>query len=226
MAALGGFEDAALQQTGPGNDRRALAGDPAWRDYTLTLKARKLGGAEGFLVLFHVQDDNNWLWWNVGGWGNSQHAIEQCADGGKSTLGRSVPGSVETGRWYDLRLELKGSSICCFLDGKQIHNVTDSRALRPLHVVAGRAERSGDIILKTVNVSNLDYDTDIRLQGVKQVGAPGRATVLTSADAADENTLEQPVKVAPVEQVIPEAATGFRHTFPAHSVTVLRVKAE
>jgi len=221
-----GVEDGALRQTGPGNDRRALAGDPAWRDYTLTLKARKLGGAEGFLVLFHVQDDNNWLWWNVGGWGNSQHAIEQCADGGKSTLGRSVRGAVETGRWYELRIELKGASIRCFLDGKQIHDVRDSRTLRPLHVVAGRSERSGDIILKTVNVSDLDYDTDIRFGGVKQVRAPGRATVLTSPDPADENTLDQPMKVAPVEQVIQEAATRFWHTFPAHSVTVLRVKVE
>jgi alpha-L-arabinofuranosidase len=221
-----GVKDGALRQTGPGNDRRALAGDPAWRDYTLTLKARKLGGAEGFLVLFHVQDDNNWLWWNVGGWGNSQHAIEQCADGAKSTLGPSTRGSVETGRWYELRIELKGANIRCFLDGKQIHEVRDSRALRPLHVVAGRSERSGDIILKTVNVSNLDYDTDIRFDGVKQVRAPGRATVLTSHDPADENTLDQPMKVAPVEQAIRDAAAGFRHTFPAHSVTVLRVKAE
>jgi alpha-L-arabinofuranosidase len=97
---------------------------------------------------------------------------------------------------------------------------------RPLHVVAGRSESSGEIILKTVNVSNLDYDTDIRLEGVKEVRGPGRAIVLSSADPADENTLEQPMKVAPVEQVIQDAATAFRHTFPAHSVTVLRVKAE
>lgn len=216
----------ALRQTGPGQDRRALAGDPAWRDYTLTLKARKLGGAEGFLVLFHVRDDDNWLWWNVGGWGNSQHAIEQCADGGKSTLGPSVRGSVETGRWYELRVELKGPEIRCFLDGQQIHKVTEAWARRPLHVAAGRCESSGDLVLKTVNVSNLDYDADIRFDGLKQVRAPGRATVLTSADPADENTLDQPRKVAPVEQVIQDAATNFRHTFPAHSLTVLRVKAE
>jgi alpha-L-arabinofuranosidase len=226
---FGGAWDAkegALQQTGGGNDRRALAGDAAWRDYTLTLKARKLGGAEGFLILFHVQDDNNWLWWNVGGWGNSRHAIERCSDGGKSTLGPDVSGSIETGRWYDLRIELKGTGIRCFLDGKLVHDVTDSRALRPLHVVASLAEHSGEIILKTVNVSALDFDTDIRLEGVKQVSAPGRAMVLTSPNPADENTLDQPMKVAPVAQAVPDAATAFRHTFPAHSVTVLRVKAE
>jgi hypothetical protein len=29
---------------------RALAGDRDWTDYTLTLKARKISGAEGFLI--------------------------------------------------------------------------------------------------------------------------------------------------------------------------------
>ena len=112
-------KEGALQQTGGGTDRRALAGDAAWRDYTLTLKARKLGGAEGFLILFHVQDDNNWLWWNVGGWGNSRHAIERCSDGGKSTLGPDVSGSVETARWYDLRIRTEGDRHPLF-PGRQI----------------------------------------------------------------------------------------------------------
>lgn len=219
-------KEGALQQTAPGTDRRALAGDAAWGDYTLTLKARKLGGAEGFLILFHVRNDDNWFWWNVGGWGNSRHALEQCVDGGKSTLGRDVAGSVETGRWYDLRLELKGANIRCFLDGKQIHNATDSHVLRPLHVVAGRSDRSGEIILKTVNVSNSDYDTEIKLDGVKQVRPQGQATVLSSADPADENSIAAPLKVVPVQQELQNAAASFHHTFPANSVTVLRLKAE
>ena len=31
----------------------AIVGDPTWTDFTYTLKARKLSGDEGFLVLFH-----------------------------------------------------------------------------------------------------------------------------------------------------------------------------
>jgi alpha-L-arabinofuranosidase len=215
-----------LQQNAGGSDRRALAGDPAWRDYTVSLKARKLGGAEGFLILFHVQDDNNWLWWNLGGWGNTRHAIEQCVDGGKGPLGQSVAGSIETGRWYDIRIELNGPNVRCYLDGQCIHDTRDSRALKPLHAVASRDQRTGEIILKTVNVAPVAYDTDIRLNGVKQVEASGTATVLTSANPADENTLEQPHKVAPATQVIHNAAANFRYTFPANSVTVLRIKTE
>ena len=101
--------EGTLRQTQGGVDFRSTAGEPGWSDYTYTLKARKLGGAEGFLILFHVRDRDNWVWWNIGGWGNRQHAIEQCEGGAKSIAGQAVPGTVATGRWYDIRIELSGA---------------------------------------------------------------------------------------------------------------------
>jgi len=32
------------------------------------------------------------------------------------------PGFIETGRWYDIRVQVKGTCIKCWLDGKLIHN--------------------------------------------------------------------------------------------------------
>ena len=49
--------------------------------------------------------------------------------------------------------------------------------------------------------------------------------MLTSADPADENTLEEPTKVAPVRKEIP-CGTSLRETFPGNSLTVLRVKVK
>jgi alpha-L-arabinofuranosidase len=46
--------DGAISQTGNEPGAMLLAGDPAWKDYTLSLKARKTGGSEGFLILFHT----------------------------------------------------------------------------------------------------------------------------------------------------------------------------
>jgi hypothetical protein len=46
--------EGALRQTGDAQGARILAGDPQWTDYTLSLKARKLGGMQGFLILFQV----------------------------------------------------------------------------------------------------------------------------------------------------------------------------
>jgi alpha-L-arabinofuranosidase len=220
------LKDGALQQTAGGSNRRVIVGDAAWTDYTLSLKARKLGGAEGFLILFHVQDENNWLWWNIGGWGNTKHAIEQSLDGGKAILGRDVSAQIETGRWYDVRIELAGDRIRCFLDRELIHDVKDTRRLQPLHVVASRSDRNGEIILKAVNVADRGYETDITLQGARQVRPAGRVITLTSDNPTEENSIAQPAKVVPVESALANAASQFKYTFPANSLTVLRLKAQ
>ncbi len=114
-------QDGALRQTAEREFVRALAGDKKWTDYTLTLKARKISGREGFLILFHIGDDEERNWWNLGGWENREHAIE---------LGETINpkgGRIETGRWYDIKVELRGHSIRCSLDGQVIHDVTHSR---------------------------------------------------------------------------------------------------
>ena len=113
-----------FRQTLIAEDCRAVTGDPAWSDYTLTLRARKLGGREGFLVMFNVVDDQNWTWWSIGGWNNACYAIENGVSGVKSLLTDKVPGQIDAGRWYDIRIELNGPHIRCYLNGVMIHDIT------------------------------------------------------------------------------------------------------
>jgi len=218
-------QDGAYRQMKLEPDDRSVAGDPAWTDYTLSLKGRKLSGAEGFLIMVHVADHDNFAWWNLGGWGNSKHAIEVATGGSKSHMGADVTGKIETGRWYDIRIELKGRAVKCFLDGKLVHDATYPPPPSPLYAVAGRAG-PGEVILKVVNVSGEPQETAIELAGAKKVGPAGAAIVLASASPQDENTLEQPMKVAPVTEKLQGAAAQFKRTFPPWSVTVLRLKAE
>ncbi len=220
------LEDGALRQSGEGSNRQAIAGDSTWIDYTITLKARKLGGAEGFLVLFSVKDNARYTWWNVGGWGNTKDAIECAEDGGKSVVGKDAVGSVETGRWYDIKIELNGQHIKCYLDGKLVQEVTyEASPLKPLYAVISRMSTTSQIILKVVNVSKKDIDTQISLDGIAAVDPTGEATVLTSGDPLDENSITEPTKVVPKTISIEGISKGFQHTFPANSLTVLRLKA-
>jgi len=212
------------RQTGLDTDVRATGGDAEWTDYTLSLKARKLGGSEGFLIMFHVKDDNNWFWWNLGGWGNVRHAIEKCSGGGKSIIGPQVPGSIDTGRWYDIRIELKGSRIKCYLDGELITEAVDSE-LESLYATSSRDSATGEIIVKVVNCSDRRQHAAVSLRGVDSVGSRGRAIVLTSASPDDGNSFAEPTKVAPVERAFACPGPTFTHSFPPYSVTVLRVKA-
>ena len=219
--------DGAFRQIDAGDDRRAYAGDVSWRDYTYSLKARKLGGAEGFLIMFLVRDDDNWLWWNIGGWGNTKHTIELCEKGGKSNLGKDVPGSVETGRWYDVRVDVRGDSVRCFLDGKLIHDAKIAqKPLQPLHAVASRKINTGEIILKVVNVSKSSIKTTLNLEGISNIQPRADAFILTSRDPLDENSIAEPMKVVPVTKSVNGVKNKFTYQFAANSLTVLRIKNE
>ena len=86
--------------------------------YTRKFRARKDDGAEGFIIVFNYVDDKNYCWLNLGGWTNTQHAIEQISNGGKlltdSKRGRST--RIEKGRWYDVTLQVAGDSVKAWLD--------------------------------------------------------------------------------------------------------------
>jgi len=210
-------QDGALTQHAGGADFRALIGDKNWSNYTYTLKARKTGGDEGFLVIFGMQNETEKSWWNIGGWSNSKHAIQMA--GGDSA---SVDGRIETGRWYDIKVEVMGSGVKCYLDGKLVQEMK-KQAVTALHVSSTLSADGADIILKVVNASAGDLTTSVKLDGAKQIAPTAKTTTLTSNNAMDENSITEPTKVAPVEREFTHAASSFTYTFPANSVTVLRL---
>lgn len=221
-------QDGALRQTAGGEDRRILLVEPSLADasdYTIRLKARKLGGAEGFLVMFRVRGRGDYYWWNVGGWQNREHGIEKSVGGAKMGVGPRVPGRVETGRWYDLRIELEGPRIRCYLDGRLIHDVTD-RGARDLAAVAGRDERTGEIILKVVNGAERERAIALRIEGVGPLRPDAAGWVLTSGSMDDENTFEEPERVAPRPVSVTGVGPSFVHTFPPRSLTILRLRPQ
>jgi alpha-L-arabinofuranosidase len=218
QATEGGYRQTELAQ-----DCRAVAGDPNWTDYTITLQARKLGGAEGFLILFRVRDDENWYWWNIGGWGNTRHAVERSIGGSKMLACPQVAGSIETGRWYDIRIEVQGARIRCYLDGQLIHDFEDA-PMPALYAVASRRKPSREVILKVVNVSERPQETEVRLQGGRRLASRAKVITLTSDSPDAENSLENPTRVAPVERTLEGVAPSFRYTFPPHSLTVMVLK--
>lgn len=215
----------ALQQTDGATDCRAVVGSADWTDYTYSVKARKLSGAEGFLVLFHVQNRDDFIWWNIGGWQNSRSGLERSAGGAKTELGPSAPVTVETGRWYDIKIEVEGRQIRCFLDGKLITQAMDRPAYTqtPLFATASRELKTGDVILKVVNTAADSQPLQIDLRGVPTVGRTATGQVL-AGQPQDVNTIDAPEKVAPKLVIIKNAGKTFTHEFPAHSVSVIRLK--
>ena len=139
-------KNGVLVQSLLGTDECAFIGNKNWTNYTLTLRARKISGAEGFLISFCSPQDNLKSWWNIGGWGNTRDGLEK-----QGVPADFHPAHIQTGKWYDIRIVCHRNRIKCYLDGRLIHNVS-MQGERPLRATASRDDQTGDVILKVVNI--------------------------------------------------------------------------
>ena len=199
-------------------------------DYTLTLKAKKNSGVEGFLVIVHAADSGNMLWCNLGGWMNSRMGMEQTQDGAKAPVGDGAAGRIEPGKWYDIKVEVNGDDVVCYVDGSPV--LSGRERVRPAGVgadgavfaTASRDAGSGEVIVKVVNALPTAQWLEVNLAGVNGVEEAGTVEVL-SGEPGEVNTLDAPEKVAPRRMTDRVPGGRFVHEFPAYSASVLRVKA-
>ncbi len=219
-------KDGVLSQTAMAENIRATTGDRNWTDYTYTLKARKIEGAEGFLVLFHVTDRNDYIWFNVGGWNNTRTALEKAENGAKSEIGTASDKTVETGRWYDLKVEVEGRSIRCYVDGDLACEATDGPGPQPDPIYANATSdpATGDVFLHVANVSDQARAVQFNLKGVTTVSSAATGEEM-SGGPEDVNTIAEPTKLAPKPVQISDAGPTFTHELPAHSVSVIKLNA-
>jgi alpha-L-arabinofuranosidase len=219
-------QNGIITQTAAGADHRMLLDLPALSgaaDYTITLKARKISGDEGFLIMFHTLDTNTFYWWNIGGWGNTNTGIERSIAGDHSEIGPRLVNHVETNRWYDLKLQTDGPNIRCYVDGKLTLDAKDMLPPR-FTAIAGKSDADGTLILKVINGSNDDVSSSLKFDC--NLAAIGKAITLASSSDADENTFEEPLKISPKTTAMTHAASKFSYIFPARSLTILRLKRD
>ena len=92
---------------------KAIHWDPEWSQYTLELKAMKLGGKEGWDIVFGIGADNKvpavkgdrnnmtFYDWNIAGWGNTRSVLRKRVKGaGSNVLETQVGKKVENNKWY------------------------------------------------------------------------------------------------------------------------------
>ncbi|MEO5715576.1 MAG: alpha-L-arabinofuranosidase C-terminal domain-containing protein [Luteolibacter sp.] len=208
--------EGVFAQDGDQQPALVLAGDRNWSDYTLALQAKKTGGKEGFLILFDTADEKNRCWWNIGGWGNTAHAIEY--PGYESP---HVKGQVETGRWYDIRVEAVGNEIRCYLDNELIQQISRT-SRQKVYAVAGIDQKKHELILQMSNPGPSAQELDIDLKDWPSA-KDAYGSVLTSMSLNDMNTLSAPRSVVPKEVKVKRSGNSLKYVLPAWSHTTLRV---
>lgn len=192
-------------------------------NYTFSFKARKNSGDEGFIIVFNYVDENNYAWVNFGGWGNTQHGIEQVSGGGKN-LTASKQGRIETGKWYDIKLQVNGDSVKVCLNNELIFDtVLKPDTSKGVFSSATIDDNSGELIVKIVNTGHEATTAELNLNNFSMKCA--KLIRLAANDGNDENSLFQPTNIHPIESMLsPVSDKRVYVDVPPYSLNIIRIK--
>ena len=162
------IKNGVLRQSSHSADCRIWLPGQSWSKYDVRCKARKIDGAEGFMVMVHVKDANEYVWVNFGGWGNTQHGVEK-AEGGAKRGSNNVDGKIDTERWYDVLIQVDGMKVTGNLDGEKIVEVDLSRLIDraeyDVYASAVTDDATGDVLVRVVNLAETPKHVRLTIDG-------------------------------------------------------------
>jgi alpha-L-arabinofuranosidase len=90
--------------------------------------------------------------------------------------------------------------------------------------IAGRDQKTGDLIVKMVNGNDDAIETEIELDGTVETAGTYKAYTIASGETTAENSFTEPKKYIPVTTTSKTVgAKKLVHSFPKYSITVLRI---
>ncbi|WP_258049011.1 alpha-L-arabinofuranosidase C-terminal domain-containing protein [Hymenobacter sp. NBH84] len=93
-----------------------------------------------------------------------------------------------------------------------------------LFVSAVTDDPAGDVVVKLINYSTTARPVTLNLAGAKKVGKTGKAIVMASNDLQMQNSLKEPMKLAPKEETFRvSSGSAVSYTLAPNSFTVLRI---
>ena len=196
---------------------------PATDAATVSFKARRTAGEEGFIFRFFDTDGAR-VFVNIGGWYNKEHGIELKGDKPFSApLPARVPGRLETNRWYAFEATFaKGRLVSAALDGKILFSNVAFNAASDFYSVVGFDAAKNEYVVKCVNVAETARPCTVAFGKAQPAG---KVTALTLAgDKLGVNTISEPAKYATKTTSVDFAGgDAFTAELPPLSVTVFRV---
>lgn len=203
----------------------AYFGDKEWSNYTYTFEATKLSGAEGFYIPFLIEDENNCFYWNIGGWNNTQSALQRIENGVKSN---AIPSTVtdftvEEGVTYKIKLVVDGTNIKGYIDDVlQFSYDAESSCNAEAYQVVSTDEETGDIIIKLVNRTSSDRVFAISVDGA-EVKSEGYVAQVAGDSLDNDNILGAKEDCIMEEFNLEGFSEKFNYTVPQYSVTAIRL---
>ena len=193
--------------------------------YTYKVQARKDGGAEAFMIVFNYVDEKNFDWLNLGGWGNTRTSVETTMSGNRNTLEGARSDSYETGRWYNIQLDVDGEDIVATVDGKEVYKgKKKSSLLYGVYANSTLDEKTNTLYTKIVNLCDSGTTGSLELSG--GTAAEAEMVRLVGMTGDDENTMQFPNNIVPRPAKIQTEDAGRKLTFEVapFSVNIITTK--
>lgn len=202
---------------------------PDMCNYTLTLKARKLSGGEGFQIGVAADDAFNYYRVNIGGWGNTTAKVQHIVNGVSSSSGnvaeQSYVGNVHINdnEWNDVTVEVTDDEIKAYLNDEFICSYKKPKEYGPVYSSSVYDEETGDVIVKVVNTMDSDVNIGMNVSGETVTSNIAKTTVM-SGDTNLENSLDNKNAIVPKEIELTNARNNFTYNAPADSFSIIRLK--
>ncbi len=197
-----------------------------WENYTFTVSATKMSGAEGFIIPFAVNSKDNNYFWNIGGWGNTVTCLQKVENGTKTDqlVGTERNFTVRTGTTYELKVVVSGHNVKCYIDGKLYidYTIRDDAEATSYQVVS--TDETGDIIIKLVNVTGKAKTFAIDISGAHgTVSSTASVDLVAGTSLTNDNILGEKEDVTMESYELEGVSERFNYTAHKYSVTVLRI---
>ncbi|MDP7250542.1 MAG: sulfatase-like hydrolase/transferase [Planctomycetota bacterium] len=113
--------EAGILKTTSTDEAAIFAPPQDLKDYTFEVTARATAGKEGFRIMARVSNVRNYYRLSVGAFANTQHTLLVVREGGvHKRVSPAAKGSVDFGKWYRMKLVVRGKQIQCFIDDELI----------------------------------------------------------------------------------------------------------
>lgn len=104
----------------------------------------------------------------------------------------------EKDKWRKAKVNLSADNVVTVdLDGEEVFRQA-ATAPTGHYITTGYDEATGETVIKVVNATDKPYAPVINIEGGK-VAKKGTVLTLSSASRSDENTMDNPEKIKPVE---------------------------
>lgn len=196
-----------------------------WSNYTAIVKARKFSGNEGFMIGVGMKSNDTFYQFNYGGYGNSRIILEKCVNGVKTIVSEASAKYpvVTTGKEYEIRVEVSGNTIRCFVDGVLYIEYTEP--VSDFYQEATYDPESGELIVKMVNTTSRSMPVELHLANAN-VHSTAKEIVLSGESPDTENTFDDPYAVCLHEREIQGISDNFVYDLDAYSMAILRIKID